>query len=683
MGGRLGFPVMRDPRHRFKDVKEYLRRSTQHEQFCQAVAKVSRTPDNGDLGANDGATDEIDVWKGFPWLTPVIGSGALELPVRLGFDGRSLGEEVANLLDAAGLGDVQDSQGETLSSLARTFAESLVSDRLQAPSRLGSDPEDRKPVELLAARLALIAALATRFFHLVRAFGPSAMCRSGREIAAWDRTDARFATREPLDTISDDVLAPLDAELGAAIKLLRSHPSGDIARAVSGFLDDVRDRLDPREDDPRELNLDDLRLLTEIAWFFLIQGTQIYPGWSDLLLGLLLVQKGGADEPLRAAHRPRPKFMNLSKLADSVKSLMKEATEASWMTLENDRQLDERDQFFAATADVLWEEARARRRTHANQLPPAVAFVTSFDMELEMALWTAADIGDSYSIVLPIHVRLGDSPVAEPFWLIGTVVREIGDADHGRQLLSLQEPSWRVLPANPRDNDPLFDGPVVVHLSGCPLYDLRRVAGVEGSALRNEMLETLGLAGFKGTVWVDHAVMVDEYLALRQSATELFLASQHQADSEARWTRGLPVALTRSTTRNVRFWMALGVAVGDPAIRHRLVSQMSIQWLRNVGGKAAVEAVADGEASPIAGDSGMTSRKRANRDRDVEDLTDVHGLAVNRRIDDEEASLLYWLGLDVVEDECQAFVRHLRHYSWHLEKGVPMSSIHQCQAAPR
>lgn len=677
MGGRLGFPVTRDPRHRFKNVKEYLRRSTEHEQFCQAVAQVSRAPEGTSRDDNDGSEQRADaVWKGFPWVTPVIGSGALELPVRLSFDAGSLADEVAARLVEAGLGDVQNSFRESLPDMARTFTESLVADRLQAPSKVGHEPHDRRTVELLPSRLALIAALSTRYFHLVRAFGPSAMSRSGREVAAWDPTNPR----EALDPLPTDVLEPLTAELGAAIKLLRNHPSGDVARAVSGFLDDLKDRLDPRDDDPRELDLDDLRLLTEVAWFFLIQGTQIYPGWSDLLLGLLLVQKGGADEPLRASHRPRPKFMNLNVLADSVANLMQEATEASWETLSEGRQPDERDRFFAATAGVLWSQAKARTAT--NHLPPAVGFVTSFDMELEMALWASAEIGDHYSVAVPVHVHLGiNSPMAEPFWLIGTVVRDHGSADHAKQLLKLQRPEWRVLPASPRDDDPLFQGPVVVHLSGCPLYDLDDVNGAAGGTLRADLLKSLGLENFSDQVKVAHAVTVDEYLALRQSATELFFATQHQSDSSARRTRGLPIKLTRSTTSNVRFWMALGVAVADPAIRHRLVSQISIHWLLGVGEKQSNDAALP-EAAESLDDSGLTTRKRKVAS-DPEDVTDVHGVAVNRRIDDEEASLLYWLGLDVVEDDCQAFVRHLRHYSWHIQKGIPMSSIHRCEAAPR
>lgn len=676
MAGRLGFPVLRDARHRFKGPDDYLRQASEHGQFCQAVAKVSRGPETPGNDRDGADQSTADVWKGFPWVTPVIGSGALELPVRLGFDAKSLADAVAARLEEVGLEEVKDSQGESLPSLARTFTESLVTDRLQATSKVGDDVGDRYPVDLLPARLALIAALGTRFFHLVRAFGPSSISRSGTEVATWDSMSSSSAAREPLDTIGVDVLEPLAGELTAAMKLLKQHPSGEVTRAVTGFLDEVKDRLDPRDDDPRSLDLDDLRLLTEVAWFFLIQGTQVYPGWSDLLLGLMLHQKH--DAPLRSSRRPRPKFKNLMTLAESVATLMKEATEASWDTLAAGSQPDERDRFFAATAEVLWSQANAR--TTQNKLPPAVGFVTSFDLELEMALWVQARTGDHFSVAIPVHILLGrNSTVAEPFWLIGSVTREMEVTDHAKQLEKLQRPSWRVLSASPRDDDPLFQGPVVVHLSGCPLFDLSEVNGSSGASIRSELLEILELPKFGDEVLVTHAVTVDEYLALRQSATELFSASQHEKDPAARRGRGLPVALTKSTTRNMRFWMALGVAVADPAIRHRLVSQISIQWLRGSGDKRTSEPI---DSAEDADDSGLGRRKRRS-DREAEDITDVHGVAVNRRIDDEEASLLYWLGLDVVEADCQEFVPHLRHYSWHVEKGNPMSSVIRCPVAPR
>ena len=47
----------------------------------------------------------------------------------------------------------------------------------------------------------------------------------------------------------------------------------------------------------------------------------------------------------------------------------------------------------------------------------------------------------------------------------------------------------------------------------------------------------------------------------------------------------------------------------------------------------------------------------------------VDGLAVNLRIDDEDASLLYWLGFDVVETDATAFTDDLNHYARHVAEG--------------
>jgi hypothetical protein len=42
------------------------------------------------------------------------------------------------------------------------------------------------------------------------------------------------------------------------------------------------------------------------------------------------------------------------------------------------------------------------------------------------------------------------------------------------------------------------------------------------------------------------------------------------------------------------------------------------------------------------------------------------GVAVNTHIGDDETSLLYWVGFDVVQADCNGFIHDLRHYVRHL-----------------
>jgi hypothetical protein len=85
-----------------------------------------------------------------------------------------------------------------------------------------------------------------------------------------------------------------------------------------------------------------------------------------------------------------------------------------------------------------------------------------------------------------------------------------------------------------------------------------------------------------------------------------------------------------------RFWMILGVQMGDSGVRYRVTSQV---------------------ASPI---SSMAQTDTSRRPRRA-------GVVVNQRLDVSEQDLLYWYGFDlVVAAPCQQFGIDLDHYVRHL-----------------
>jgi hypothetical protein len=209
-----------------------------------------------------------------------------------------------------------------------------------------------------------------------------------------------------------------------------------------------------------------------------------------------------------------------------------------------------------------------------------------------------------------------------------------------------------------------------------------------------------------GSICLEHAVTVDEYLAFRQSEAELVWSAQKAKSKADRRSRGLhPFLLASSQSpsdlgQNPRFWMAFGVPVGDAAIRHRIVSQFTLRHLLaeaddEKGGTSPAKPAGGGRLGPPAlvgtnvqdrmagaggGGIGRLGAPTASDRNEVPQATQasttsvsvpaddrsLDGVVVNRRINDDEASILYWVGLDVVVDDARNFIRDLEHYARHL-----------------
>jgi hypothetical protein len=256
-------------------------------------------------------------------------------------------------------------------------------------------------------------------------------------------------------------------------------------------------------------------------------------------------------------------------------------------------------------------------------------------------------------------------------WLLADIKPDV-TGDWSERPPSLRYPaSWRILRS---DFDPreLRTGPIVVHLNGCPLLplpDLKDRTSQWAAELCEDMAG-LGLIEQDDDIYLIHAVTVDEYLALRQSEAELFWASEDRRDRVQRMGRALPPDLTCDTSRHARFWMVLGVPVEDSAIRHRVTSQFTARRFRDPRATNPAAVRPESGLSPRPRDVPAVPARGSEAEAVVRSgvLNDVDGVAVNKRVEDGEASILHWLGLDVVHAACAEFTPDLHHYAQHVAR---------------
>jgi hypothetical protein len=233
-------------------------------------------------------------------------------------------------------------------------------------------------------------------------------------------------------------------------------------------------------------------------------------------------------------------------------------------------------------------------------------------------------------------------------------------------------------------------GPIVVRLTGCPLIDLPRLSAdgrptglgrqvlgsppdqrgraapgdqeilrafAKGIRRRPRTVDQKILDDLKTRMTIRHAVIVSEYGAMLQNAMDA--QSWQEGDSLC---RRLPYDTVRDDRGGQRFWMLLGVQVGDQAIRQR-VSHV-VAWYPG--------------SDPRSDSAPPTSRRdddaRARTDGpDGEDLDDPDdegtaagigglGVLVSRHVGYVEQDLLYWNRFDIVENaDVHLFADDLQH----------------------
>lgn len=543
-----------------------------------------------------------------PWPTFVLGSGCL------------------------GVGELQDATLEVSESLrvalaactddvwlgqqALQFIDQLAIDR--TGQRLESAGLGRRAGALRdAAEWEFVAQVAMAAHLLTRLYG-EAIARTAQIVSETHREEVLIGESSGgWIEVHRDLVDPL----ARALKVLAKPPGvrGQIARVS---LASLASSIDDAVTKDRKVHRAHVELLTAFAWFFLTEGTNVYPDWSDLLLFEAFVD---ADVPAYAAKAPAWHDSRLKPRQTAIGAVDQVAqwltdrlgliAEDSWRARDQgpDRaKPTKRAALYDAVAALLGQQADnyhsyedlAAGSSHKPPLP--TCFVTTFDLELELAMWqrslTQAE-PSPFIVILPVLLRApGPHDAVSLRWIWREVVPS-RDRDALQNLRESDPSAWTLLSEEtlppPLQNRPEVWGrtPMIVRLAGSPLMSVHLN---DADGLRQ-------------------ALLLDEYTALSQTVQDLTSAAQESTGRIA----GLPEDLTRTDMRTEsaympRYWMLLGAQLSDPGIKLRLLSSQ----------------ITAAQANTKAGIRSM-----------------ITGVAINQRSRPADRDVFHWYGFDVVRDD--------------------------------
>jgi hypothetical protein len=619
-----------------------------------------------------------------PWLTLVMGSGcttssdqeAALFQRAKQFVGYPVPKKVnPSDLDRAIPSDVE---GQPIGQAVAEFATDLIRDRLRvkefdAGKNLGSDglpgaASGKDIVPEWMFPLFVVALLSTKLYYRIKSHvfaAPRRADRSddavlGAETRMWGSLTKGFVT--PCIKV---ITALTENEYAAVREGWKTSEDFERAKAtLEHILSKIQKGLTP-VGNPQSIrvSLEAVRALAEFAWFCFTEPVtpKVYPGWSDLLLYLSSYTPAESIPGV-------PLFRSLTDAQILIETRYTDVTEDSWRKLRRDNGPSGGLHYRAATMlNAQYEHGQRKRLT-----PPTTAFITSFDLELELALLHQ---GKAFTLAFPIHVSAG--PVAHMCWITLQVPKREPGTNPTREDLNrlINPPSsyWKVL-------EPYPEGPLVIRLAGCPLVKLPEnfykfaedknasdFAGEFFSRIHRFLHADAGDApdkkkddALRKRLVLQHAVMINEHDAITQSAIDLIQSSESPGRSERESFRGLHADFAASIVESSRFWMLLGVQIQDNAVRHRITTLISSLPALEPAGQMAPE-----------NDSGSA----------VDGVSTVmqNGLAVNRNLSPLEKDLLFWNGFDIVEGDINDFADDLAHYTVHLEKDEYPSPTKVCK----
>jgi hypothetical protein len=685
------------------DIDEWLAAqvypSCHHPRLCHALREA------GPRGATPpGEPVDQAEWIDIPWVTLVLGSECLDMQA-ITLDADIVSGQVEMALLKLGI------LPEDAARVAQ-FVAALVRDRI---GNRPADAPDVGPGETITPdewQLRLLEAAATLndlFFRAKRTqqlsisrwnegdiglFGPTSDAGGGRR-------DGAPNERADLKDEHDELRAVVDGlreRLDVLRDLLEANPRGApiAVRHMVELVERLQRGLGRRFPTVR---VSDVQALTEIAWAALMQSREVYPAWPELLVDLCLGEhsRGLRDgDALPSFTKPDGARVVLDRLLRTVS----EATAQGYAELQND---NARDRAYEQYARLLVLQAgrvsrKGRSRTAiltnpllsgtsgapvraamtsmariaARKRPPiATAFVTTFDVELEMAL-RHHHPEQPFVVAVPVHLEDGLDPAefrATSMWL--AYVLRPSDKPLLEAVTAPHVTDWFVLSSTnvrehrhsggkglhfdvlPEDVGSLDELPFIVRLSGSPLVKLPDLGSPregwvpEATPLRQGALSVAfdtGRAGSPPSQYEEeddgslaarlensqlrflHAPLVEEHVSLRLSLPEV----AH---------RGLPEDLTKLEDQGYRrYWMLLGVQMSDPVIRLRLMAQFFAAGLMH------------------AGQFGKYQRPTS------------YGVAVNRApLNARAADLLQYSDFDIVPESVETMTAQLAHYNEHLE----------------
>lgn len=689
--------------------------------FCQALLAstweeaVDIEPDEWDDMAPD--------WLAYPWLTFVVGSGALSVPAGFVEQVNLLPGRWPELAEAVRANPEWPhgkprsiSVGDRIAD-AQEFLEELIGSRLHArvaDSSEAADPSLTYPtISNFTTALILAVSTLTRTYHELSIVLNTPLDRWGRDTARAGPTkpsERRRAMRDWADVRA--FLGYLRKELDSAPEswarqtgLSDEVQSQPFEVGEAGSLRSLLDEIETQFEEDVLIEAEQIRLLTALVWHRLLKelSPSHYPGWTDLLMRLVL-----QNERALLSHR-QPRWTSMNELNTWVETTIVPTSGLTWgadRTVARTELDPEVQSFYDALADCLWGQARVAEHYrqparppvmhHAGvayeplrapeSLPLASAYVTSFDMELERSLWRTIARGDgrtsgSFSIVFPVYRQNASlSRDGEFYWLekIVTVDTE-RDPDGTFWFRDTTNrgagpaPKFRIMHSRRTD---LRNHPYIVRLGGCPGISIPPVsqlaADPEFLADFRELNDQQSLSG----VFV-HSLTVDEYLALRQVETEQVWRSMNNQQS-----RTLPERMRLSTIDGpTRSWALLGIQLRDPAVRLRLLSLFNQKFTQQPGTSSSApdrpEDVSSHELRselPPPEQAGLLPPERESEvsieknpvAKHLPDPPTLCGFALNVHYDDDEVVLLDSLNLTAVKERAQAMGPEFEHYARHL-----------------
>jgi hypothetical protein len=578
---------------------------------------------------------------GFPWITPVLGSGCLSAAE--GPEARAIGlvPELAALA-VADWGVLPDRVDKR--DAVKRFAEALVHSKLASSDSKAADAGSVvSPTSVdhaVAGRALLCGYLLARLYFEVGALKEEPMESSSSPLEFDPRLDGPTPRGAE---IYEALVAPLLHEL-ASLKSAIEERRDVKLKFVAKFTDAVG--ADLRADPPR-IRGADAELMAEIAWHFMAEGTTQYPGWSDLLVLL-----GFAFDSTDRRHR-WPHLTDLRAARKQLNDELMTTTELSWQARKAlGGELDQSPETGASSRDLLYDtvarllgaQANLRPPSRESQAslqspsllqksrevyPPAVAFVTSFDLELEMALLARRQ---RFLLVLPFYTRREGSDAAGGYVWLKTEIAPSGSERLTQDDLKLltRPAAWSLVSTRLGTQDERLDIPVVVRLAGSPLVegpDLTTETGDWATKLKRQLGTANRLIG---------TVLLDEHTALQQWAADLgTLASAETAKDRLALPRSFVSGMSKTT--DARFWFLLGVQLNDDAVRHRMAATIGAADLRSMIGEREEQ------------------KRRPLR----------AGVVVNRRSTPNQRDVFLWQGLDVVRGTYQDAIPALAHAVQH------------------
>jgi hypothetical protein len=193
-----------------------------------------------------------------------------------------------------------------------------------------------------------------------------------------------------------------------------------------------------------------------------------------------------------------------------------------------------------------------------------IAISTSFDIELERALFENADL-EKFYILSPLNCRMGSETIS--FWIVSEVnIKEAKEAKTKCTILDVVSGEISagiksfVLECDsiPKIN---FKYPIVFKLAGAPLINLEHI--------RNDKSIIANFQGRGKTPLIEHSLVIEEHLAIERDFNELHdpthaeLPIRTLLESGSQRPRGL-----------FRYFLGMGVQTANDEILYRIIAML-------------------------------------------------------------------------------------------------------------